>query len=95
MRLEGCKGLVLDGIGKPGLPVEIVEIVHRQPGQLVAEHFALGRVGCIGRRLLPGCVSWTGEQYEAPAAALQHFGSEHVRNQACRNMRPISLPDRL
>ena len=46
--VERCRELVLDGIGKPGLPVEIVEIAHWQPGQFVAEHFAQGRVFLVG-----------------------------------------------
>lgn len=46
--VERCKELVLDGIGKPDLPVEIVEIAHWQPGQLVAEHFGEGRVFLVG-----------------------------------------------
>jgi len=46
--VERCKELVLDGMGKPDLPVEIVDIAHWQPGQLVAEHFGLGRVFLVG-----------------------------------------------
>jgi putative polyketide hydroxylase len=46
--VEWCKALVLDGMGKPDLPVEIVEIAHWQPGQLVAEHFGQGRVFLVG-----------------------------------------------
>lgn len=46
--VERCKEMVLSGIGKPDLPVEIVEIAHWQPGQLVAEHFARGRVFLVG-----------------------------------------------
>jgi putative polyketide hydroxylase len=46
--VERCKELVLDGIGKPDLPVEIVDIAHWQPGQLVAEHFGRGRVFLVG-----------------------------------------------
>jgi 2-polyprenyl-6-methoxyphenol hydroxylase-like FAD-dependent oxidoreductase len=45
---ERCKELVLDGIGKPDLPVEIVDIAHWQPAQLVAEHFGWGRVFLVG-----------------------------------------------
>lgn len=46
--VERCKQVVLDGIGKPGLPVEIVEFARWQPGQLAAEHFAQGRVFLVG-----------------------------------------------
>jgi putative polyketide hydroxylase len=46
--VERCKELVLDGMGKPDLPVEIVDIAHWQPGQLVAEHFGQGRVFLVG-----------------------------------------------
>jgi putative polyketide hydroxylase len=46
--VERCKELVLDGIGKPDLPVEIVDVAHWQPGQLVAEHFGQGRVFLVG-----------------------------------------------
>jgi putative polyketide hydroxylase len=45
---ERCKELVLDGIGKPDLPVEIVDIAHWQPAQLVAERFGQGRVFLVG-----------------------------------------------
>jgi len=45
---EWCKELILDGIGKPDLPVEIVDIAHWQPAQLVAEHFGQGRVFLVG-----------------------------------------------
>jgi len=45
---ERCKELVLDGIGKPDFPVEIVDIAHWQPAQLVAEHFGQGRVFLVG-----------------------------------------------
>jgi len=46
--LERCKELVLNGMGKPDLPVEIVDVAHWQPGQLVAEHFGQGRVFLVG-----------------------------------------------
>jgi 2-polyprenyl-6-methoxyphenol hydroxylase-like FAD-dependent oxidoreductase len=46
--VERCKELIIDGIGKPDLAVEIVEIAHWQPGQLVAEHFGQGRVFLVG-----------------------------------------------
>jgi len=47
-RRAGVKELIIIGIGKPDLPVEIVEIAHWQPGQLVAEHFGQGRVFLVG-----------------------------------------------
>jgi 2-polyprenyl-6-methoxyphenol hydroxylase-like FAD-dependent oxidoreductase len=43
-----CKELILDGMGKPDMSVEIVDIAHWQPGQLVAEHFGQGRVFLVG-----------------------------------------------
>ena len=46
--VERCKELIVDGMGKPDLPVEIVDIEHWQPGQLVAEHFGQGRVFLVG-----------------------------------------------
>lgn len=45
---ERCRELVLDGIGKPDLTVEIVDIAHWQPAQQVAEHFGQGRVFLVG-----------------------------------------------
>jgi putative polyketide hydroxylase len=45
---ERCKELILDGIGLPNFPVEIVEVAHWQPGQMVAEHFGSGRVYLAG-----------------------------------------------
>jgi putative polyketide hydroxylase len=45
---ERCKELILNGIGKPGLAVEVVDIAHWQPAQLVAEHFQQGRVLLVG-----------------------------------------------
>jgi hypothetical protein len=46
--VERCKELILDGIGQPDFPVEIVEVAHWQPGQLVAEDFGSGRVFLVG-----------------------------------------------
>lgn len=46
--VERCKELVLNGIGKPDLPIEIVGIEHWQPSQWVAEHFGQGRVFLVG-----------------------------------------------
>jgi putative polyketide hydroxylase len=45
---ERCRELVLDGIGKPDLAVEIVDIAPWQPAQQVAEHFQQGRVLLVG-----------------------------------------------
>jgi putative polyketide hydroxylase len=45
---ERCRELILKGLGKSGLSVEIVDIVHWQPAQLVAEHFQQGRVFLVG-----------------------------------------------
>ncbi len=45
---EHCKELVEKGIGKPDLAVEILDIAHWQPMQLVAEHFGQGRVFLVG-----------------------------------------------
>jgi 2-polyprenyl-6-methoxyphenol hydroxylase-like FAD-dependent oxidoreductase len=45
---ERCKELVLNGIGKPDLTVEIVDVAHWQPAQLVAERFGQGRVFLVG-----------------------------------------------
>ncbi len=46
--VERCKDLVEKAIGKPGLAVEILDIVHWQPIQQVAEHFQQGRVLLVG-----------------------------------------------
>jgi putative polyketide hydroxylase len=45
---ERCKELVLNGIGKPNLAVEIVDVAHWQPAQQVAESFWQGRVFLVG-----------------------------------------------
>jgi putative polyketide hydroxylase len=45
---ERCKELILDGIGKPDMAVEILDIAPWQPAQLVAEHFQQGRVLLVG-----------------------------------------------
>jgi 2-polyprenyl-6-methoxyphenol hydroxylase-like FAD-dependent oxidoreductase len=45
---ERCKELILDGIGLPDFPVEVVEVAHWQPGQMVAENFGSGRVFLVG-----------------------------------------------
>lgn len=42
------KAMILDGMGKPDIPVEIVDAVHWQPAQLVAERFGMGRVFLVG-----------------------------------------------
>jgi hypothetical protein len=46
--VEQCRALILDGLGKPELAVEIVDVGHWQPAQLVAEHFGRGRVFLVG-----------------------------------------------
>jgi hypothetical protein len=46
--VERCRELILDGIGKPDLEIEIVDIAHWQPAQLVAERFGRGRVFLVG-----------------------------------------------
>ena len=45
---ERFRELVSKGLGKPDLAVEIVDVVHWQPAQLVAEHFQQGRVLLVG-----------------------------------------------
>lgn len=45
---ERCKELVLNGIGKPDLDVEIIDVAHWQPTQLVAECFGQGRAFLVG-----------------------------------------------
>jgi putative polyketide hydroxylase len=45
---ERCRELIVEGIGKPDLDVEIVDLAHWQPAQLVAEHFQQGRVLLVG-----------------------------------------------
>ena len=45
---ERCRELVLKGLGKSDLAVEILDIVHWRPAQLVAEHFQQGRVLLVG-----------------------------------------------
>jgi 2-polyprenyl-6-methoxyphenol hydroxylase-like FAD-dependent oxidoreductase len=45
---ERCKELVLNGMGKPDMAVEIVDVAHWQPAQLVAERFRQGYVFLVG-----------------------------------------------
>jgi putative polyketide hydroxylase len=45
---ERFREMVSKGLGKPDLAVEIVDVVHWQPAQLVAEHFQQGRVLLVG-----------------------------------------------
>ena len=45
---EHCKDLVKKAIGKPEMPVEIVDIAHWQPAESVAEQFQQGRVFLVG-----------------------------------------------
>ncbi len=46
--VERCREVVERGIGKPGLAVEILDIVQWQPIQQVAESFQQGRVFLVG-----------------------------------------------
>jgi putative polyketide hydroxylase len=45
---ERCREMIRDGIGKPDLAVEVVDMAHWQPAQLVAERFRQGRVVLVG-----------------------------------------------
>jgi putative polyketide hydroxylase len=45
---ERCKEVIVNGIGKPDLAVEILDIAPWQPAQQVAEHFQRGRVLLVG-----------------------------------------------
>lgn len=45
---ERCQELVLKGIGKPDLALDIISVAHWQPAQLVAERFGQGRVFLVG-----------------------------------------------
>ena len=45
---ERCRELIRNGIGKPDLAVEVLDIAHWQPAQLVAEHLLQGRVLLVG-----------------------------------------------
>jgi 2-polyprenyl-6-methoxyphenol hydroxylase-like FAD-dependent oxidoreductase len=45
---ERCKDLIFEGIGKPDIRIEIVDIAHWQPTQAVAVHFQQGRVFLVG-----------------------------------------------
>jgi putative polyketide hydroxylase len=45
---ERFKEMVSEGLGKPDLAVEIVDVVQWQPAQCVAEHFQQGRVLLVG-----------------------------------------------
>jgi putative polyketide hydroxylase len=45
---ERLKRLVVEGLGKPDLAVDIVDVMHWQPAQQVAEHFQQGRVFLVG-----------------------------------------------
>jgi 2-polyprenyl-6-methoxyphenol hydroxylase-like FAD-dependent oxidoreductase len=46
--VKRCKELVLKGMGKPDMAVEIVDVAHWQPAQLVAERFGQGYVFLVG-----------------------------------------------
>jgi putative polyketide hydroxylase len=45
---ERGQSLVEKAMGQPGMPVEILDIVHWQPAEDVAEHFQQGRVFLVG-----------------------------------------------
>jgi 2-polyprenyl-6-methoxyphenol hydroxylase-like FAD-dependent oxidoreductase len=45
---ERCRKLIEKAIGKPDVTVEIVDIVHWQPAERVAEQFQMGRVFLVG-----------------------------------------------
>lgn len=45
---ERFRELVIEGLGKSDVNVEILDVVHWQPAQLVAEHFQRGRVLLVG-----------------------------------------------
>lgn len=45
---ERCRQLILDAIGKPDMPVEVVEIAHWQSAERVATQFQQGRVFLVG-----------------------------------------------
>jgi 2-polyprenyl-6-methoxyphenol hydroxylase-like FAD-dependent oxidoreductase len=45
---DRCKELLLDAMGKPDIPMEIVEIGHWRPGQLVAKRFRQERIFLVG-----------------------------------------------
>jgi putative polyketide hydroxylase len=45
---EHCHDLVEKAIGKPDMPIEIVDIAHWQPAESVAEQFQQGRIFLVG-----------------------------------------------
>jgi len=45
---ERLRRLVVEGLGKPDLTVDIVDVMHWQPSQRVAERFQQGRVFLVG-----------------------------------------------
>jgi putative polyketide hydroxylase len=45
---ERCQQLIEKAIGEPGMAVEIVDRVHWQPAEIVAEQFQMGRVFLLG-----------------------------------------------
>jgi 2-polyprenyl-6-methoxyphenol hydroxylase-like FAD-dependent oxidoreductase len=45
---ERCRKLIERAIGQPGMPVEIIDVVHFQVAESVAEEFASGRVFLVG-----------------------------------------------
>jgi putative polyketide hydroxylase len=46
--VERCHDLVEKAIGKPDMPIEIVDIAHWQPAESVAEQFQQGRIFLVG-----------------------------------------------
>jgi putative polyketide hydroxylase len=55
---ERCRELVLKGLGKSDLAVEILDIVHWRPAQLVAEHFQQGRFCWWATQRIPCHPNW-------------------------------------
>src|SRR5215469_9223887 len=45
---EHCRELVERAIGRPDLPVEVIDVVRWQPAEDVAERFQAGRVFLVG-----------------------------------------------
>src|SRR5579884_1329959 len=45
---ERCQYLIEQAIGQPGMKVEILDVVHWQPAEVVAEQFQKGRVFLVG-----------------------------------------------
>jgi putative polyketide hydroxylase len=45
---ERCQHLLEKAMGQPGMPIEILDVVHWQPAESVAEQFQVGRVLLVG-----------------------------------------------